>query len=304
MRTFKQIIDKLFGPKSKLLFTSKIGIKVYRLPFKSKHLKREVCIDVYLPPHYFLDEKQHYSTLYFNDGQDMRAVYLTDKLEGLYAWNCMQRTVIVAIHAGDRMQEYGTAAIADYKNRGSKAYNYTQFVTKELLPFIQMRGKCSKEARNTAIAGFSLGGLSAMDIAWHHPHLFGKVGVFSGSFWWDQHDVPDPEIDQDRIMHRLIARTQHCDALKMWFQTGTQDEESDRNQNGIIDAIDDTLDLIRLLETKGYRKGVDIRYVEVEGGKHDTATWAWVMSDFLTWIFPEKRLPLSIGVNPVATFQK
>ncbi|MFK7907756.1 MAG: hypothetical protein AB8B69_21635, partial [Chitinophagales bacterium] len=107
MRTFKQIIDKLFGPKSKLLFTSKIGIKVYRLPFKSKHLKREVCIDVHLPPHYFLDEKQHYSTLYFNDGQDMRAVYLTDKLEDLYAWNCMQRTVVVAIHAGDRMQEYG-----------------------------------------------------------------------------------------------------------------------------------------------------------------------------------------------------
>ncbi|MGB0932404.1 MAG: hypothetical protein ACPGVB_16600, partial [Chitinophagales bacterium] len=65
MLTFKKIIDKLFGPKSKLILTSKIGIKVYRLPFKSKYLKREVRIDVYLPPHYFLDKKQHYSTLYF-----------------------------------------------------------------------------------------------------------------------------------------------------------------------------------------------------------------------------------------------
>ncbi len=222
----------------------------------------------------------------------MGAVYLVDKLEDLYAWNAMQRTVVVAIHAGDRMQEYGTAAMPDYKNRGSKARAYSNFITKELLPFIQMRGKCSKAAIDTAIAGFSLGGLSAMDIAWHYPHLFGKVGVFSGSFWWHQHDLPDDQIDQDRIMHRLVAQTERCSALKMWFQTGTKDEESDRNNNGIIDAIDDTMDLIRVLETKGYKRKVDIRYVEVEGGRHDTDTWAWVLSDFMTWIFPEKRLSL------------
>ncbi|MEZ4888744.1 MAG: alpha/beta hydrolase-fold protein [Chitinophagales bacterium] len=292
MLTFKKIIDKLFGPKSELIFTSKIGIKVYQLHLHSQYLKRNVLIDVYLPPHYFLDDDVTYPTLYFNDGQDMEAVNLVHVLEDLYVWEAMQKIVVVAIHAQNRMKEYGTAAIADYKNRGNKAAAYTDFMLKELLPFIEMRGKCSAHAMEKAIAGFSLGGLSAMDIAWHHPDQFSKIGVFSGSFWWHEHDLPDAEIDQDRIMHRLIHRTEKTGALKMWFQAATEDEKSDRNNNGIIDAIDDTLDLITALEEKGYRKDVDIRYVEVEGGKHHPKTWAKVLPDFLTWIFPEKRLSL------------
>ena len=298
MLNFKKIIDKLFGPKSKLIFTSKIGIKVYQLTLHSQYLKRDVLIDVYLPPHYFLDENQKYPTLYFNDGQDMKAVNLVDVLEDLYVWEAMQKVVVVAIHAGNRLREYGTAAVLDYKKRGDKAAAYTNFMLKELLPFIQMRGKCSKEARDTAIAGFSLGGLSAMDIAWHYPYTFNKVGVFSGSFWWHENDLPDAEIDNDRIMHRLIRGTQKWGALKMWFQTGTEDETSDRNGNGIIDAIDDTLDLIIALEEKGYKKDIDIRYVEVQGGKHHPETWGRVLSDFLTWIFPKKRLSLLDSIKP------
>ncbi len=292
MLTFRKIIDKLFGPKSKLIFTSKIGIKVYQLTLHSQHLKRDVLIDVYLPPHYFLDDDVKYPTLYFNDGQDMEAVNLINVLEDLYVWEAMQKVVVVAIHAGNRMKEYGTASVADYKNRGNKAAAYTDFMLKELLPFIQMRGKCSVHSRDTAIAGFSLGGLSAMDIAWHHPQVFNKVGVFSGSFWWHENDLPDLEIDNDRIMHRLVRGAQKWGALKMWFQAATEDETSDRNNNGIIDAIDDTLDLIAALEEKGFKKEVDIRYVEVEGGKHHPKTWGTVLSDFLTWTFPENRLSL------------
>lgn len=300
MLTFKKIIDKLFGPKSKLILTSKIGIKVYQLTLYSQHLKRDVLIDVYLPPHYFIDDGIKYPTLYFNDGQDMKAVKLIDVLEDLYVWEAMQKTVVVAIHAGNRMAEYGTASVLDYKKRGNKAAAYTNFLLKELLPFIQMRGKCSREPRDTAIAGFSLGGLSAMDIAWHYPYIFSKVGVFSGSFWWHENDLPDSEIDNDRIMHRLVRNTQKWGALKMWFQTGTEDEKSDRNNNGVIDAIDDTLDLIKALEEKGYKKDIDIRYVEVKGGRHNQETWGRVLSDFLTWIFPKKRLSL-LGTKPTNT---
>ena len=74
-------------------------------------------------------------------------------------------------------------------------------------------------------------------------------------------------------------------ALKFWFQTGTLDEKADRNKNGIIDSIDDTIDLIRELEAKGYKRPDDIRYMEVVGGRHDTATWAAAMPHFLSWAF-------------------
>jgi len=35
---------------------------------------------------------------------------------------------------------------------------------------------------------------------------------------------------------------------------GTADEEADRNNNGIIDAIDDTLQLLQILKKKARKK--------------------------------------------------
>ena len=74
--------------------------------------------------------------------------------------------------------------------------------------------------------------------------------------------------------------------LKFWFQTGTDDERSDRNKNGVIDSIDDTLDLIAELTKKGYRPFYDVHYLEMKDGKHNTGTWAEAMPHFLKWAFP------------------
>lgn len=86
-------------------------------------------------------------------------------------------------------------------------------------------------------------------------------------------------------MHQHIRRSKMRPGLKFWFQTGTEDEASDRNNNGIIDSIDDTLDLIAELTLKGYRPFKDIHYYEMQGGRHDTATWAKAMPEFLKWAF-------------------
>ena len=91
--------------------------------------------------------------------------------------------------------------------------------------------------------------------------------------------------DADRIAHSMIKGTATKPELKFWLQTGTQDETADRNKNGIIDSIDDTIDLIKELEAKGYKRPEDIRYVEVVGGSHSTETWAKAMPKFLVWAF-------------------
>ena len=61
------------------------------------------------------------------------------------------------------------------------------------------------------------------------------------------------------------------------------DETKDRNQNGIIDSIEDTLDLIKELVAKGYDPAKDIYYTEMKEGRHDIATWAKAMPEFLKW---------------------
>ncbi|MEO8416960.1 MAG: esterase, partial [Ginsengibacter sp.] len=71
--------------------------------------------------------------------------------------------------------------------------------------------------------------------------------------------------------------------LKFFFETGTLDETADRNNNGIIDSIDDTLSLIEELVTKGYNPSGDIRYLEIKDGRHDVATWGRAFPEFLKW---------------------
>ncbi len=84
-------------------------------------------------------------------------------------------------------------------------------------------------------------------------------------------------------MHNLIRHTPGQPPLKFWFQTGTRDEEADRDNDGIIDSIDDTLDLIAELEHKGYFWGRDVVYEEVRDGEHHPDTWAKIFPNFLQW---------------------
>jgi len=127
--------------------------------------------------------------------------------------------------------------------------------------------------------------LSAFDIAWNNPGLFDVVGAFSGSFWWRSKDLAKGYTENDRIMHNIVRNTANKPALRVWLQTGTKDETADRNKNGIIDSIDDTVDLIKEMELKGFKRPTDIRYLEMVGGSHDTTTWAKAMPKFLIWAF-------------------
>ena len=254
------------------------------LHFRSKLLRRDVRIDIFLPPDNVVSKNEKYRLLLLNDGQDWEQLHLPNTLALLYARK-MPPTLIAAIHAGKRIQEYGIAAIPDYKKRGSKAGLYSLFVTSELLPYLQEKYRISSKPQHRAIAGCSLGGLSAFDIAWHFPELFGNVGVFSGSFWWRSKALDDNYTENDRIMHQLLQQSVKREGLKIWLQTGTNDETADRNQNGIIDAIDDTLDIIAILQNKGYKMGTDIRYLQIENGQHNQATWAKALPDFLKWVF-------------------
>jgi enterochelin esterase-like enzyme len=261
-------------------------IKVHLEQFYSKFLKRHIVIDIFLPPGYY-QSKDKFPTLYVNDGQDMEAVKMEANLYKLYEKDQIPNIIVVAIHTNEnRLQEYGTAAMPDYKGRGSKAPNYTKFILDELVPYIQQTYQVKREAASTAFMGFSLGGLSAFDISWHHSYIFGKIGVFSGSFWWRKKAYEDGYDDHnDRIMQVLVRQGSHKKGLKMWLEVGTNDETDDRNNNGIIDAIDDTLDLITELENKGYKKDVDIKYLCIEGGEHNHKTWSDCLPKFLIWAF-------------------
>ena len=180
--------------------------------------------------------------------------------------------------------EYGVASQTDYHSRGAKAGYYTSFVLRELLPFIRDSYKIAA-FKERAFAGFSLGALMALDIVLHHPEKFSKAGLFSGSFWWRSVDQTEKKYDDDlhRIIHQEIRNGSYHAGMKFFFQCGNKDETLDRNNNGIIDSIDDTLDVIKELAAKGWHPQKDIHYLEMPDGKHDIATWGKAMPEFLKW---------------------
>lgn len=241
-------------------------------------------LDVYRPKN--LEANYSYPVLILNDGQDGEALHLKETLSILWQRHEIVPALVVGVFAGDRMQEYGVATEKDFEGRGSRAAAYTKFIIDELLPFIRSQYQIDKS--KIAMAGFSLGALSAFDIAWAHPEVFSRVGAFSGSFWWRNLDASNKDFDEkkNRIAHNLVQREKTKKQLGFWFQTGTRDEPFDRNGNGVIDSIDDTLDLISVLSQKGYRPFHDIIYHEIKGGEHNQHTWAQAMPHFLKWAFP------------------
>lgn len=290
MNFLKRSIWRKLANSTRIFFPGAEEIERHRLEnFPSRRLKRPVVIDLLLPPGYFDYPGQSYPLLLLNDGQDLEALNLPATLSRLLAAGRLRPFVTAAVHAGDRMQEYGAAGRPDYQKRGRKATAYTAFIRSELLPALHRRYRLRREAAANSIAGCSLGGLSALDIAWQNPDLFGQVGVFSGALWWRSRPFRADDPDADRIMHTMVARGPKRAGMRFWLQAGTHDETADRNNNGVIDAIDDTLDLIKELESLSYRRGEDIRYVEVAGGEHHPQTWGKIMPDFLKWAYGRRR---------------
>lgn len=259
------------------------GVLLENTVLISEYLERKVTVDFFLPKN--VTDPAEMNLLLINDGQNMEELGLESILNRLYAEKAIEPLLCVAIHTGkERRIEYGVASQTDYLGRGYKAGLYTSFILDELLPYIKDK-YVLPFYKEKSFAGFSLGGLSALDIAWNHPHEFKKVGVFSGSFWWRNIDQTEEEYDDDkhRIMHQLIRNGAYHPGLKFFFQCGNMDETKDRNNNGIIDSIDDTLDLIKELVKKGYDPGRDIYYLELPDGKHNIPTWARAMPEFLKW---------------------
>ncbi len=255
--------------------------------FHSKHLKKNIRVDIYLPTNWQSVEKL--PILWANDGQDMEAVGLAATLSAMWEKKKLTPFMVVAIHAdSDRKHDYGTAHQADFKKRGDKAGNYTRFILEELAPDLLRQFK-NVSLNGMGFMGFSLGGLSALDIVWNNPAAFEKVGVFSGSLWWRSKAYEDGYVQEtDRIIHAYISKGPYKPGLKFWFEAGTLDETNDRDKDGIIDAIGDTLDLMKILKGLGYRDE-DIRYTEVIGGHHNQATWGAIMPDFLLWAYGTQR---------------
>ena len=242
-------------------------------------------VRIYLPPG---GARPDTPVLIALDGQNMSAWKLEETLAALADSRRMVPPLVVAIPAADRLEEYGLAETVDYAGRGKRSAEFQRFVLEVVLPAVRQRYGVTAAPPRTGVMGASLGGLAAFDLAWRHPEVFGFAGIFSGSFWWRADNTSAATQQTSRLVHQLVHAKPPAarPGVRWWFEAGTRDETDDRDGNGVIDAIQDTTELVAELDRARGTRPADLRYVEVAGGEHNEATWARALPQFLEWALP------------------
>lgn len=146
---------------------------------------------IYLPKNYTENTKK-FPVIYMHDGQnlfDASTSYvgewnIDETLDSISA-----QVIVVGIeHGGNKRMEELTP-YKHAKHGGGNADNYLDFIVKTLKPYVDQNYRTKTSASNTALFGSSLGGLVSFYGALKYPKVFGKVGCFSPSFWFNRKEI-------------------------------------------------------------------------------------------------------------------
>lgn len=247
--------------------------------FISRFLPRTHDVTVFLPPDYNVKAGRHYPVLYLHDGQNV----FDDLPESPFGvqWGVdttaralinarvIEPLILVAIgNAGrDRIDEY-TPTRDSAHDSGGDADRYGQMLVYEIKPWVDRTWRTIRGPRATGLAGSSLGGLLTLHLGLTHPAVFGKLGLLSPSVWWD-----------DRWILRMLSQSGiRPSDLRIWLDVGTGEHRMLRGARL----------LCRMLLRRGWRAGVDLRYLEAEGALHDEHAWGERAGLFLEFLFPSE----------------
>ena len=199
---------------------------------------------------------------------------IDESCERLIGEKKMAPIIVVAVaNAGaDRLHEYTPTrgvyeAFGETGRSKALASRYGRFLVEELKPFIDRKYRTRPEGEFTGLGGSSLGGLVTLVLGLRFPQVFTRLAVMSPSIWWD-----------DCVLYRLVETLRHKPALKIWLDTGTQEQGWER----AAVLRDHLLD-------KGWRLGDDLAFLEAEGAGHHEGAWAYRMESVLTFLFPPRR---------------
>jgi predicted alpha/beta superfamily hydrolase len=244
--------------------------------FRSHILGVKRRVWVYLPPSYDAEPERRFSVLYLQDGQNVfdgataflagREWQADETAERLIEQRRIEPLIIVAVDNGGerRIDEYTPAP--DAKDQGGGADIYGRMLVEELKPWIDGTYRTRTGREDTAIGGSSLGALASLWVGLSHADTFGAIAALSPSVWWD-----------DGYILRFIESLPEKPKTRIWTDVGTEEAGH---------AVADARRLRDALVARGWREGVDLRYVEDEGARHDESAWAKRLPEVLEFLYP------------------
>ena len=219
--------------------------------------------------------------LYLNDGQNLfdpaRAFggvtwRASETVNLLVERNVIPPMLLVGIdHGGaSRAREY--LPVEDDRNphaRRPLGLRYVEFVTKEVVPFVERTYPVARRTSARGFGGSSYGAIAALLAVLERPGFFGRLLLESPSLYVGR-----------RLLLRKARRAPRWPA-RVYLGVGTAETDRDeinRETVGNVGSLESTLRDAGL----GPKR---LKVVVQEGGRHSEAAWAERLPDALTFLF-------------------
>lgn len=243
--------------------------------FRSKSLRNQRSLVVYLPPGYKEQPQRRFPVLYLHDGQNLfdastafngQDWHVGPTADAEIRGGRVEPLIIVGIY------NTGKARIGEYtptkvpRLGGGRADRYGKFLLEEVMPFIHREYRAYGEGCKTGIGGSSLGGLVSLYLGMSRSDVFGKIAALSPSVWWNQ-----------RAIHRFAGTAPIRSRPRIWLDIGT------REGPRMVEDVERYRDV---LLSRGWQYERDLHYESVEGAEHNEQAWSQRVAPFLRFLYP------------------
>ncbi len=245
-------------------------------------LNRSLPYRVYLPPAYAASDRR-YPVVYMLHGAggnytEWDDSSLPDVADRLMSEGEIQPYIVVMPDGGDRTY---------WANWADDGARWEDYVVQEVVPEIDRRYRTIQDQSGRAIGGLSAGGLGALNLAMHHPDVFGVAGGHSPSVRLE----PDPTLwflsgDAFWVNDPVwLARNRlGLDRLSIWLDVGDEDWWRPN-----VEALRDALS----------ERSIPYSW-HVFPGTHEADYWVAHVPDYLRFYAGALRGDTSSAASPLA----
>lgn len=183
---------------------------------------------VYLPPSYNApsEGKRSYPTLYLLHGSPGRYTdwiiggKAGDSADTLITLGKIPELIMIAPDGGGQ-----PGATSEWGNSFDQHQLIENYVANDLVKYVDTHYRTIPDAAHRAIGGLSMGGFGAMNIAMHHPNVFGKVISLGGYYYaegsiWGKSNL----YRQQNSPATLLQRSKESRKLQMYIGAATKDQ--------------------------------------------------------------------------------
>lgn len=238
----------------------------------TKEMAGERELAVYIPPSY--GGGRAFPVVYMQDSGDIARSGL-NYLEHMFITGALPELIIVGVKPRRRRDEYtpwpAPGVASGWPSFGGNGDAYLDELAGSVKPYIDRRFSTLPDKANTALAGASLGALSALFALYRHADTFGKLSLLSASLWYEG-------VIDDLRRRELPPLADH----KLYMYVGQLEGCYKHNiQHSIVNH---TREASRLLVQKGLPQS-HMRFVVAENATHDAMFFSLRFPESLQWLF-------------------